>query len=1711
MLLASTALTVPCAYADGPLPSGATVSAGNASIETAGSALTVRQDTDRAIVDWNSFSIDRGFSVDFIQPDASSAILNRVTGNTTSVIAGTLSANGQVYLVNPNGIAITADGVINVGSGFVGSTLDITNEDFLNGRLTFRGTGASAGISNAGVVQVGREGYAALIGGSVRNDGLVAVPLGRIGLAAGEQATLDFSGDGFLQVAVATEAPSGDALIDQRGTLRAAGGMIVMSAAMAREAARHTINLSGVVEANAVDGHDGAIIIRGGEGGAVTVAGKLTATSAFGEGGAIEVTGRDILLSGATLDASGAAGGGSVRIGGDWQGTGTLQRAETTQIDAGSTIRADATTDGDGSDVVVWSDSLTTFEGLISARGAGAGNGGDAEVSGKAKLAYAGYTDLSAENGTFGTLLLDPYNLTISDQASSNIAGFTASGEDSILNATTLTDALAGANVTVSTSGAGSQAGDILVASKIAWDANTTLTLDAANDIGIFADIIATGDSAGLALNYGAGRDYIFAQGATATLSGTNATLAIDGQAYTLLHSVAEINAIDTTGLDDHYALAEPVGPSSYWSILYPGALVGSSSTPFTGVFAGLGHEISWLRISAFGSGNLGLFASNEGVIRDLGFRNGRVEGGNNVGLVAGVNSGTIKNVWATGLVFNQVSGDNNTGGLVGYNTAAGVIESAYTDGTISGDDSVGGVVGFNAGSVSNTYATGKVTGRNYVGGLIGNLSAGTVDDTHGDADVSGAAYVGGLVGMASTGVVVNDAYVTGSVTGSGAYVGGVIGYNQGTFNRVYASGKVVGGSVTGGVIGQNTSGVVSSSFYDQDTTGQTLGIGLNSAGSVTSVGLTTAEARDASSYTTFDFSSTWFQDADLTYPRSDMRPILRSEAGPTINGVTAVSNLHQLALIGVDLSGSYLMTRDIDAGATDGADAAGIWNTTGWVPLGKHNPTEFQFSGSFNGGGHVISDLNINQPGANARDIGMFGFVSGEISNIGMEGGAIVGNSSVGALAGRLGGTGSISNAYATSSVTAGTYTGGLIGYVHSGASVSNSHAGGTVTASATVGSLDSTGGLVGYNDGGILQDVYATGDVLGGNYSGGLVGRNVGNGTVTNAYATGAVSGNSWVGGLMGRNDVGEITRSYATGDVTAVNLNSYAGGLVGQNLSRGKIHESYATGAVSGDNYVGGLVGNMTGSIANAYATGDVAGSDNVGGLAGWIETGSITNAYATGAVTATGSSVGGLVGYNNGGGATLTASYFDTETTGQSEGVGTGLSDGVIGLTTAQFQNTGYFYALADAAGWDFETAWAPPSAGYYPELYALSPVVWLGGVSANSTYGDSTAAIDAVTASYGGPASYIFGSSGDDLSINIGSLGAISVDPTLDAGGQTVAFLTPVVTTTSREGVSYRVVGYGNADLTIDPRAITVRADNFARIYGDANPVLTYALTSGNLVNGDTLNGALATSADGTSGVGTYAITRGSLANSNYAITFVDGDLTIDPRAITVRADNFARIYGDANPVLTYALTSGNLVNGDTLAGALATSADGTSGVGTYAITQGALANSNYAITFVDGQLTIDPRAITVTADNLFRFIAGPNPGLTYAITTGNLVNRDTLDGTLATDANVASEAGTYDITQGSLSASSNYEMTYVGGTLTVRKPERMDNGLNGTLDQNTLLPNGTTQLPPVVRTSRSADSGSGLQTYEDPQLENAVCMEDTPFAVVCSKSADKDN
>ncbi|MFN6265190.1 MAG: MBG domain-containing protein [Alphaproteobacteria bacterium] len=1658
ILLATTALVAVGSLAlraqAQTLPTGGSVASGQVAIGAPNAGrMAITQGSQNAIVNWQGFSIGQGGRVDITQPNSSAAMLNRVTGQAPSTIAGQLNANGRVYLVNPNGIAITQSGVVNTGS-FVASTLGISDSDFLSGRLRFQGNGASAAVSNAGRIQAGPGGYAALLGGAVENSGTISVPMGRIGLGSGERVTLDLSGDGFLQVAVPTAAGGDQALVSNSGRLSAPGGRVEITAATAQSAARHAINMSGVVEANTVSGTAGSITFSGGPGGAVNVSGRVDASSATGRGGNVTVTGANIALRGAEVNASGATGGGRVRIGGDRLGQGDLPRAQRVSVDNASVIRADATRRGDGGDIVLWSEGRTDFAGRISARGgAEGGRGGEAEVSSRGVLNYTGWTDLRAPLGAWGTLLLDPYNITISNDTQTTGAGFTATTDNSVINAGTLVTALGGANVTVSTGlagSAGTQAGNITLAVPLTWSSASNLTLQAAGQITLNGAVTAT--AGGLTLQAGSSSTISANQAIsvgrfellsgnwvqnTATLPSFAATdFRITGGSFlraaggdgstTTPYSLTDIYGVQGMGssstfLGNSYQLANDIAAAgtSGWHGGAGFVPVGTNAARFTGRLDGAGYVINGLTINRQTMDGVGLigYADSGSSISNLGLVGGSVTGNAAVGGLVGDNRGNITQSYATGAVTGNIA----VGGLVGGNAAGGSIEQSYATGAVVGSGLyVGGLVGVNGGTITQAYATGAVAGNvNEVGGLVGNnqgsithsYATGAVTGTgdlvgglvginyvsitqvYATGAVTGTTRVGGLVGFNAAQSTITQAYATGAVTGSGNLVGGLVGFNaaQSTITQAYAAGAVTGRDLVGGLVGRNQGGITQAYAAGAVTGRDLVGglVGENATGSITQAYATGAVTGSSSVGGLVGFSAVG---SSITQAYATGRVVGSNRVG---------------GLVGLNdgtISQSYWDTETTGQGGSAGGDPL---NTTQartqagyvgwdfgsvWYQAGDMRPILRSEAATAVNGVITISNLNqlqlmnINLAG-NYR---LAGNIDASASNatenspgIWGSGGFVPVGTDAARFTGSLDGAGNVITGLRIDRPTMNDV--GLIGVAGSGSSISNL-------------------GLVG-------------GSVTGGLAVGGLVGQNFG--TITQAYVTGAVTGLENVGGLVGQN-FGTITQAYAAGAVTG-NITSGAG-------------------------RVGGLVGRNFGTITQAYATGTVTSTFRGGGLVGWND-GTITQSYAAVSFPGTIYRAGLVFIITN---SSITASYWDTDISGWLSGTGSGNISGLTGLTTAQMQDITSFRTTY--AGWDFATVWSPPNqvgqnnasaTAYYPQLYSLSPAAAVTTSLSFSSreYGDSNPTASFTTAGL---------RAGDTVITQASVIGLPAANAnvgTYQVGGTGAVLNTP-------SGTSYRMI-YVPAPLAVTPRLITVTPDSGqSREYGDANPTLTYTTvrTGGSapgLVTGDSLNGALASVATSTDGIGNYAINQGNLANSNYTITFTSGrTMAVTPRLITVTPNSGqSREYGDANPTLTYTTvrTGGSapgLVTGDSLNGALASVADGTSNIGDYAINQGNLANSNYTISFTSGRtMAVTPRLITVTPDNgQGREYGDANPVLGYGLTRTTagaagtaLVNGNALTGALASAADGTSNVGAYAINQGDLAASSNYTLAFTSG------------------------------------------------------------------------------
>jgi hypothetical protein len=499
---------------------------------------------------------------------------------------------------------------------------------------------------------------------------------------------------------------------------------------------------------------------------------------------------------------------------------------------------------------------------------------------------------------------------------------------------------------------------------------------------------------------------------------------------------------------------------------------------PFTGIFDGNGYKIKNLTIiSVTDANDIGLFGYiSNAIIKNLGIEN----------------------------VDLQVQYSESAGGLVGISCDSTIL-SCYATGSASvGSYYCGGLVGENIrGTISSSYATVTISGYT-VGGLAGNNYSGSITSCYAAGSVSGTGGIGGLVGSNSG--PITSCYATGTVSGGsgGHEIGGLIGFNYAaTISYSYSTGFINTSSARCGLIGENyfLPDTTVSSFWDILTSGKTDSAGGN--------GLTTEQMKTMRTYQNAGWAGQgWTMNDGMDYPRLNWENSGGISIPPPATpfaGSGTESDPYRIASIQdfIELDGYYFGANTHIKLAVD-LDLNGIT----CYPFGSLGP----FGGIFDGDGHTISNILINQPAR--KFVGLFGVIgySGIIKNLGLKNINIIGGDCVGGLAGSNLGT--IHSCSITGSIDGrGWYTGGLAGENRKG----------VITACCVNGFVNGTGSEIG-----------------------GLVGNNLG--TISSCYATGAISGNSNdVGGLVGENFGGIISSCYATGTVTGTYR---VGGLIGYN---------------------------------------------------------------------------------------------------------------------------------------------------------------------------------------------------------------------------------------------------------------------------------------------------------------------------------------------------------------------------------------------------------------------------------------------------------------------------------------------------------------------------------------------------------------------------------
>lgn len=426
-LLFTSSISPDHAKADG-LPHGGKVTHGAADLDySQGDALHIRQYSDKAIINWESFNIGANKLTAFHQPDSQSIAVNRVIGRgiDPTQILGQLTANGRIVILDRNGVIFGQNAHIDVG-GLIATTGDIKDQEFMSER-TLRIYDADRGgeVINNGQINIQDAGIAAFVAPTVANNGQITAKLGDVILASGAAATLDLYGDGLLEIAL--DAGQKQRVINT-GTISADGGYIRMEASAARDVVDNIVANTGVLIANSVS-VDKTGKIRLYAQGNQSAAPKASGASTTLNTGLIDVSSRQHGAKGGTaeiladhvhlgtkslVDASGYHGGGDIKIGGDYLGGGYTPTSRYSYIADGALIFNDALHSGNGGRTIIWADERTDFFGRIYGRGGlYGGDGGFVETSGKNQLIAQGLVDLTANQGAKGTYLLDPANLTI--------------------------------------------------------------------------------------------------------------------------------------------------------------------------------------------------------------------------------------------------------------------------------------------------------------------------------------------------------------------------------------------------------------------------------------------------------------------------------------------------------------------------------------------------------------------------------------------------------------------------------------------------------------------------------------------------------------------------------------------------------------------------------------------------------------------------------------------------------------------------------------------------------------------------------------------------------------------------------------------------------------------------------------------------------------------------------------------------------------------------------------------------------------------------------------------------------------------------------------------------------------------------------------------------------------------------------------------------
>ncbi|WP_272000157.1 MBG domain-containing protein [Pseudomonas aeruginosa] len=1673
-------------------PTGAQFNPNEIKISQQGKTTLIDQSTQRAIINWKGFDVSADEAVRFNQPGVTSSTLNRVTAGQESVIAGRISAPGQVIIYNSNGVVFSGSAKVDVGS-LITTTANISDEHFRQGKLIFDQPGnPDARIVNDGSISVAEKGLAAFVAPSVANNGVINARLGTVAMAAGNAATIDLYGDGLVSIAVTdpvTRKPQdAQALVSNGGAIQADGGSVLITAEQASRVVDNAVNLSGVILARGTEVREGSVALVS-KSGDIQVAGKID-VSGPKSGGDVLVSGQQVALaSTASIDARGAAQGGSVRIGGDFQGRGELPRAKNATLAKGASIDVSATGKGNGGLAVVWSDGNTRMDGRILARGgAQGGNGGLVETSGKVNLSIAdsAYVSVAAPYGNGGTWLLDPTTLRIvaSGGTSGSVGGANGASGDATVNASVVTGALAGGKVTLSASDRLSVEAPLITSNL--GGASRGLELIATGPAGavdISAPILFRNGS--LAIR--AGGNINFLSGGTPQTSGivdlgsgtlwmqTSTAGKISQQAGTALiaaNLAGRAGSIDLASWDNYagnlalqtfngtlkYRQSNATGVTTSGTVFDP--FINQSMTGTAqNIVSSVGTRI--LEANSVGTtGNYTLTADGNSefdrlVFTALPYR--RVSGS------ASFPTNDSSDYLVTNLRY-QVNGSNvtatpNGGAPSGFTVAAGngsVTTWTGNWGTSWGVKGFGGVIGV---TDELQYDVGTGLTEELIFGLGGKTSR---VDTRLDLFMREGAFNSfaerAQVEMFKTTTTAGDILSrqqTATLTANDA-------------TRVYGD---VNPTLTATMSGINAiDAYVNSQFNDlYQATASTTASQASNVGQYAITGNANGSEYFSQRYQLVR------QDGKLTVTPAQL--IVSADAKTKVYGDADPTLTYQVS--GLKNSDTAAGVLSGNLGRVAGENVGNYGILQGGLGLNTANYTL----------SYVGNDLRITPAQLNviadaktkvygdldpALTYQVSGLKRGDTAGAVLNGGSLsrVAGENVGVYGINQGGLGLVSSNYTLNYQGNNlTITKALLNVIADAKTkvygdadpsltyqVSGLKNGDTAGAVLNGGSLSRVAGenvgVYGINQGDLALNS--------GNYDLSYQGNNL---TITKALLNVIADAKTKVYGDADPSLTYQVS-GLKNGDTAGAVLNG--GGLVrvsGENVGNYAIQQG-GLGLVSG-NYDLAYQGNnltitkaLLNVIADAktkvYGDADPSLTYQVSGLKNGDSAGSILTG---GLNRAAGENVG-VYGINQGDLA-LNSGNYDLSYQGNNLTITKALLNVIADAKTKVYGDADPSLTYQVSGLKNGDTAGAVLNGGSLSRVAGENVGVYginqggLGLVSANydlSYQGNNLTITKALLNVIADAKTKVYGDADPSLTYQVSGLkngdtaGAVLNGGSLSrVAGENVGVYGINQGDLALNSGNYDLSYQGN-NLTITKALLNVIADAKTKVYGDADPSLTFQVSG--LKNGDTagavLNGGSLSRAAGEN-VGVYGINQGDLAlnSGNYDLSYQGNNLTITKALLNVIADAKTKVYGDADPSLTFQVSG--LKNGDTAGAVLnggSLSRVAGENVGVYGIKQGGLGlvSGNYDLSYQGNNLTITKALLNVIADAKTKVYGDADPSLTYQVS--GLKNGDSAGSILTGGLNRAAgeNVGVYGINQGDLALNSgNYDLSYQGNNLTITK------------------------------------------------------------------------